>query len=291
MDMQSIRTRLVLAATVVMVATPVGIQAQSEPAACQAAVATLRGHVADQSALFAISRCPSAGPPELVSLWARQDLTSPAIATLADATGSLRDARMLEAVTKAASERSRPAASRLAALQVLMRYYDPRYAPTAEDLRGMTMGSPVPVRIGGAPPIDGTSPLPANTRARVGAKLAALAATDPDAEVRQAALRLRQALAIEDPANTPLSPNSVSLIAGCGTRVTLRSTADVSLPVRVTVPSSNFEHTYSIRGGSVTKPSDLLLSLTAGTVIASYGGREIARLSERKAVCPPGMPR
>jgi len=291
MAIQSLRARHLLVAFAVVTTAASEMQAQSEPADCQSARAAARAHAADQSALWTLSRCPSAGPSELVSLWGRQDLGPRTSAILVEASGSLRDARILEAVSKLASDANRPAASRLAALQVLLRYYDPRYAPSTDDLRRMEIGSPIAVRIGGGSPINGSSPLPADVRSRVAVTLAALATTDQDAEIQHAARFLRQALAIEDPANTPLPPNAVSLVAGCGTRVSLRSTADVSLPVVVSVLGSNFEHTYSIRAGSSAQPRAILLSLPVGTVTASYGGTEVARLTARNAACPPGVPR
>jgi hypothetical protein len=55
------------------------------------------------------------------------------------------------------------------------------------------------------------------------------------------------------------------------------------------VGGSDFDHTIGIRAGSPATPRELLLSLPAGTVAASHGGREAARLSERSADCPPGM--
>lgn len=181
------------------------------------------------------------------------------------------------------------AMDRLAALQVLMRYYNPRYAPSIDALRTAPEWSSVAWRVDGPRPIDGTSPLADSTRPQIAGTLARLAASESDSTVRNAALVLRKTLAYDDPANTPLAPGAIALIAGCGNRVTLRSTADVGVRVVLRVLGTTFERTHGIRAGSQAKPAVILLGLPSGTVVASYGGREVARLEERNAPCPPWL--
>jgi hypothetical protein len=118
-----------------------------------------------------------------------------------------------------------------------------------------------------------------------------LSASEPDLVVRGAARRLRQSMAFSNPAQTPVAPGSFALVAGCGSRVALRSTADIDLVVQLRVEGKEpFSHDYVISAGT-PKPTDRLLSLPPGVVIASFGGREVARLSERNTPCPNGVTR
>jgi hypothetical protein len=94
-----------------------------------------------------------------------------------------------------------------------------------------------------------------------------------------------------DPENTLVREGSIALIAGCGRRVTLRSTADIDLPIEVRVLGTDFVYPKGIRAGTETKPTEILLAFPSGVVVATLGGRELARLEERNAPCPPGMPR
>ena len=268
------------------------VLAQAESSECRTAVAEFRVHPQNPNAIWSVSRCPSSGPAELAVLWGQPGVASGVTRrTVVDASGSLRDSRMFSAILGVARGSDRPVADRLAALQVLMRYYDARYAPSVENLTVTAIGSPITRVVGGPPPLNGASPLPSTTRQQIADVLAQLSAADRDSTMRVAALRLRQALAFDDPTNTPLRAGSVSLIAGCGSRVTLRSTADVELELQLRVLGTNFDKVRGIRAGSTMKPRSLLLSLPSGIVVASYGGREVARLTERNAPCAAGMTR
>jgi len=203
----------------------------------------------------------------------------------------MRDARVLNAVLGVASSAGYSAEGRLAALSVLLRYYDNSYAPlNAEFVRD-------PAHVLLAQVVDapgqynGARPLPGDVRARIAREIAQISTTDGDASFRRVARRVRQALAYTDPANTPLDAGAISLIAGCGRRVTLRSSADIDLPVEVRVLGTKFANGAGIRAGTTTRPTDRLLGLPAGVVVASLGGREVARLTQRNAPCPQGMPR
>ena len=91
--------------------------------------------------------------------------------------------------------------------------------------------------------------------------------------------------------NTTLLPGTIALVAGCEGGVTLRSTADIDVELQLRVLGTSFARAKYIRAGSVAKPKQSPLSLPPGTVVATYGGREVARLAERNPPCPAGMPR
>jgi hypothetical protein len=286
------RLLTLLAVAVVIPATATSARAQGEPSDCAGALAKLRTQPNNIAGIRTASRCPESGPVTLAALWTRRDAVGVATrAALVEESGSLRDTRLMDAVVGVATGGDRPVADRLAALQVLMRYYDRRYVLSVDDLSTESIGSPIPRSVGGPPPVYGSSPLAQTTRGTIGTMLSTLASSDADHAVRHAALRLRQGLAFADPANTPLPEGSITLVAGCGSRVMLRSTADVDLELQLRVLGTSYARAKSISAGSVAKPRQLLLGLPAGTVVATYGGREVARLTERNASCPVGMPR
>jgi hypothetical protein len=119
------------------------------------------------------------------------------------------------------------------------------------------------------------------------ALMAELAHSD-DPAVAGGALRLRQALALRDPEHTPVQPDLVRLIAKCGNGVTLQSTLDVTLGLRVHVLGTSFETTVWPRAWSRGRPMEIPMVLPPGTVVVSYGsGHELARLTSRNEACPP----
>jgi hypothetical protein len=282
--------RLIVAAGAIAVTTSNAL-AQAEPAECARVRAELRARPNSPDAIWLPVSCPSTGPAALAELWTTRGAgDGNARMNLVEATASLRDPRLFDVIARIAAAADRPRPDRLAALLVLMRYYDPRYGPGMEDLAGSIYGASVPMNIHSPAPVTGPSPATVALRRQIGALFARLAASDDDAAVRTGAGRLRQVLARRDPANTILPDGAITLVAGCGTRVTFSSTADVEIDVQLRVLDTPFQKMYGISAGSVERPRSHLLSLPAGTVVASYGGREVARLTERKTPCPPGTP-
>jgi hypothetical protein len=291
--MRKMRTLLALfAAAVAIPATATTLWAQTEPVHCRRAVVELRTDPGNTAAIRSASGCPSSGPTALAVMWIQRAAADDATrAALVEASSSLRDTRVFDAVAGIATARDRPVGDRLAALQVLMRYYNRRYVPSVEDLTSGPPGSPITRRVGGPAPVNGSSPLAETTRGEIGALLSMLASSDGDSTLRGAALRLRQRLAFDDPVNTLLPAASITLVSECGPRVMLRSTADIDVGLQLRVLGTSFARTRAIRAGSVEMPTQLSLELAAGTVVASYGGREVARLTDRNASCPVGATR
>ena len=264
------------------------LSGQIDPSDCPHTTAALAP--GNRDAVWNLTRCPESGPRTLAATWTRPGMAgSDAGPTLVEVSGLLRDARVFRAVRSVATSADRPVADRLAALQVLVRHFNPNYARSSEFLLSAAPGSPIPTQLDGPSAVDGAAPLPADARSQVGRVLAALAISDPDATVRGAARRLRQSLMYLDPAHTPLAAGTVALVAECSARVTLRSTADIDAEVQLRVVGSQFSKTYGVRAGTAAQPSNLLLSLPKGVVVASYGGNEIARLTKRDAPCLPSQ--
>jgi hypothetical protein len=252
------------------------MSAQSEPENCASAASSVLAN-ASPAALDELAGCPTSGLQALASLWARSGQPVPG---LAETTMRLHDARLLEAVKNAAATTAMPTANRLAALQVLINYFNPDYVASIDYMLRTNIQT-IPTRLGGAAPTQGGTPLPADVRIQVGRLLATISVSDPDASVRRVAHRVRQSLAYADPANTPITAGAITLVAGCGREVFLRSTADIDVNVTLRTADGSFAHVYGVRAGSPQKPGQLDLALPTGTIIAQYDGREVSRLSAR----------
>lgn len=264
----------------------------SEPAECDVLAAQVSAGSAGHNVVERLSGCPVSGPPALARAWQRHTtLTARELSARLWTSVRLRDGRLYPTVRTAAGDPAQPTDTRLVALQVLASYFDSTLAPSSEYLRGAALGSPIP-RTTGAPHGPGATPLLAGRAAEIVTTVAALAAGDPDPVVRSAALRLRQGFALVAPGTTPLAPGAIQLVAGCGRRVLLRSTADVDLPVEVIVGSGAvYRQTLPLRGAASGRPVERLLGLPPGPVTALVGGHVVAKLSLRNAPCRPDQTR
>jgi hypothetical protein len=276
------------AVAIVAIAAP--LWAQNEPAYCPALVFGLTTETPPGARPRAIERCPVIGPSGLASYWSRSDLPDEIDDWLVRASVAIRDERVFRAVS-AVARSSRPRADRIDALVVLAAYYDDRYRATDAFLEGDDPGPSLPHRIGIREPVVGLSPLPPDSRAQIGRMVFQLAMSDPDSGVRSAAHRLRQAFAIDDPANNPLPEGSIQLVAGCGREILLRSMADIDVTVDIVVPEARYRAPVTMRAGSASKPTEKRVVVPIGTVVARNGDHELARLTSREGDCPgrPGF--
>jgi hypothetical protein len=283
----------VLVAAVAIGVSARQVYAQEEPSDCVARSAKVLRARPEQFYPNMLLGCPVSGPATLALLWSRHTSMSPGERiALRDASGMVRDARVFDAVLRVVRSPRHSTPVRFAALSVLLRYNDNSYGPVDADFLADPAGFRLLPQMTDVPTqIDGAVKVPRDVRRLIGAELAQRAWADEDETFRKVAHRVRAALAFHDPENTPVREGSIALIAGCGDRVTLRSSADVDLPVEVRVLGTNFANRGGIRGGTEAKPARVLLGLPAGIVVASLGGRELARLEERNAPCPPGLVR
>jgi hypothetical protein len=278
-----------LAAVALAVCGAQSAQAQSEPASCANTRTGALSTPPRAGALESLMRCPSTGPSTLVQLWAREGPRDKMLrSALVEASGALRDARVFEELLRVTRRSQSPLQDRLASLRALLRLYDPSYSLSEDYLLSDAPRSTLPRSTEAAEQTEGSSQLPSDYRLQVGRELARLAGADGDPSMRRAALHIRQALAFSDPVNTPVAAGAVTLLAACRNAVKLRSVADIDLPVQVHVLGTANGYRSGIKAPQSSAPTELLLAFPAGTVVATYGGREIARLNERNGPCTVG---
>jgi hypothetical protein len=261
--------------------------AQTEPAECAAAARSVSARAARSAEIEQLASCPNSGPDALKAVWQNAGpVAEPELAALVRSSRKTRDGRVYGAVTAIAGDAGKPTQVRLASLSVLAAYYRPDLAPSMGWLRSARVGDPPP----SAPDAftgTGSVPLPESRLADFPVLLSRLAHGDRDSSVAQAALRLRQYLALSDPDHTPVPPNAVRLVAGCRNLLSLQSTLDVTIPLHVRVVGTSTERTYTLKRWVSGPPVQLTLDLPPGQVAVTYGnGRELARLADRTGPCP-----
>lgn len=281
--------RVVLGATAFAVGHAQSVLAQTEPAACVEARTGALATPPKVRAVESLARCPSTGPATLAQLWTRKGPRDEVQrSALVAASGAVRDARVFQELLRVARTGELPLPDRLASLRALLRLYDRTYSLSEDYLIADVPRSTLPRTTDAAEQIEGSSPLPRDYRLQVGSELARLASADGNQAMRKAALRLRQALAFADPASTPIAAGTVTLVAACRNAVKLRSVADIDIPVQVHVLGSANGYRNGIKAARPAAPAEVLLAFPAGTVVATYGGREIARLTDRSGQCARG---
>lgn len=284
-------------ATGVAAILPTSLRAQvtgpAEAKECQANADAARKNNPGRTDIESLSPCVVSGGPALVTLWSRHSaLSAEQRSALRYSSIKLRDGRLYNAVRSVAGDPSRPTADRLTALQILASYFQPDLVPSVKDLLDPTdrgsAGLPTSIHVTSR---DGSTPLPPGRMSEIPAQLARLAWGDPDSNIRAAALKLRQYFAYGHPDVTPLKVGAITLTARCGRSVILASKADVGLPV-VLHSGSSQPRTFALKGASLGgQPSEMLLAVPRGPVVATVGGHEVARLTDRNAPCKPGEPR
>ncbi len=258
---------------------PATLAAQGEPSQCvQAARALEAGRVA-QADLVTLKACPASRPLALATAW-----LSSAPRTREDlellAQYSFPDPPVYRAVLDVAGSAAIPQATRLAALRTAMAMVDPQLLATPEWLAAAHVGDPIQrpadqqVRLGPAPP-SSTTDIPA--------LLARLSWEEPDAVVRHAALVLRQALELSDPGNAPVRPGTITLTVACHGVVMLRNTENITLLLQIESASGAHEVWLSGLHGRKSKgqQGEFPIYAPVRPVAVKYGGREVARLTER----------
>lgn len=258
-----------------------------EPACAVAALATSGGKLTDRDAAV-LSECRQSGPDALAKVWREPDARD--LDRLVEVSSMLRDSRLFNAALSATQSESGQRTTRMAALRVLASYYSPELSPSITYLNSGTLGDPIP-RTMDKEFQDGSSPLQSGSRTKIQQALLRLSKENRDKKVSHAALILRQGLAFFDPSNTPIATNAIALSAGCGPRVTLTSHADIDLNLRVRVLQTNYDQQFVVRGSQHHPGGKLTLALPAGIVVVGFGNKEVARLSDRSAPCPPGLTR
>lgn len=206
----SVRSSTTLSLLVVLVLPCIGRQARAQGDSlnspefrkrlCNGAASTLSQRPAAAGAdaigrfnraLTEIQSCPDDGPATLELVWQNPMRDSATLALLQGVTGHLRDRRLLDVMSRTASDGSRPTDVRLAAIGALVAYYDSSLTASFPD-RGAAATRPRDYVLLGSQThpvaIQGREPLAkAETRRSILALLSKLAQSDADVRVRNSA--------------------------------------------------------------------------------------------------------
>jgi hypothetical protein len=160
---------------------------------CDRAAATVAREHSGQQYYLAVSdvaSCPQRGAPALIGQWQRPPRDTVALRVLGEVSPRIRDGELFLAVRQVFMDPTRPRLERLAALNALVGYYNPRLSlrfpePGHGNLPGSAyvmigMGNPVITRPGG-------TPLTATVQQDVLRVLSEVGSTDPDERVRKIA--------------------------------------------------------------------------------------------------------
>lgn len=181
-------------------AEPVGSPAEMQ-ATCKNAAANVSRPQADTSyemALRVLPSCGDAGAAELARAWRSAPDKRSSLRVLSATSAQTRDQRIFEAVRATAKDQSKPLDQRLAAMEVLVNYFDPLlYADFFEPIgRGPHPGQYVSF---GSSSHDvsrpGAKPLSTSAKQEIVRVFRDLAATDPNERIKNASAYVADYLA------------------------------------------------------------------------------------------------
>jgi hypothetical protein len=239
-----------------------------------------------------LKSCATTGRQVVIDLWSRNPLPEP-VERLVELSIYFPDGGVFSALRTVATSPARPSSERLHALRVLFAFsFRTHRVPVYEDLVQPRIGGlPYSVSSRGnthaGPPVRTSQPIGPAHLASLAQLLYDLRYSDGDPIVRGAAERLRQTLAGARITDTPIPPGAVHLVGGCGGRVTVWSTADIGIRVRFHVLGHANTYTQSLRGEWGEGDGRLTFVLPPGTVVITFEGREVARLTDRTSGCNP----
>lgn len=288
------RTRIHSVATACTLVVALGVSggslaAQNDPPHCAGAAAELTAGAISVAGLRVMRGCPISGPPTLGAIWARSPLPGDeALEELVWSSAYLADTRLHAALMGVVSS-GRPAIERVHALRVLYFYLDPRGLRMLDGLTRRTQGDLRPIELVGSQahgrrrPV--AQPIGPEIRSTLPEVLFRLSTDDLDPAVRFAALELRRGYAYIEPAHTPFPVGVLTLSAECEREVEVAYSGDVSIKVELRILGSSQVlpplEVGAPRPGQVSRVT--LSRFPPGVVVATIGGREMARLSARPA--------
>jgi len=186
-----------IAASALLVLLPQRADAQSESADCVAIVAQILQPSPAPDAIRASAGCPLSGPAVLAERWTRRGARSAAEReALVEASSSIRDGRVYDAVSGVVSSDLHPIADRLAGMRVLVEYAEEGFTVSQQGQAlgaGQIVGSDARASDASAA-IAGSVALPIAVRMEVRRELSRLALADHDPEMRSMAQRASEKL-------------------------------------------------------------------------------------------------
>jgi hypothetical protein len=247
-------------------------------ATCQAE--THRASIPDslRSALGALKFCGISGPPSVASAWTGFVADDTTLSVLVQTSRFLRDNRLMATMRELARSDSAPQRLRLAALRVLVSYFDSNSVVFQEQLEHATNGTAGGIwgETGFGATVTADS-LRATAPMEIGVTLAQLAAGSSDPVVKAAARFLRRNLYYVRPADTPLLAGSLGLAYNCGNLFRIRNSGDISPRLTyVVLEFSESRLIYSAAPDSGEAFRDTYFATTnPGTVQLWFNGRLI----------------
>jgi hypothetical protein len=175
--------------------------AQRETTDCLAVLDELLTDEPSTDAIRAAAECPSSGPVALANRWTRRgwrdDLER---AALVQASSSLKDGRIYDALIGIARSRAYQSEDRSAAIRVLASYYDPRYSAT--DVSSRSDRAILTARRARVQQIDGIVQPRPTYRREIRETLTRIGDRDRDSAVREEARGAARTLALMEAADT-----------------------------------------------------------------------------------------
>ena len=146
---------------------------------CQAAAALVTSAKATSQTFATLGWCDESGPPALANAWHTLPQDTDRLRALFAASANLRDARVFSAASAAASDTTRRARERGAALLVLVAQLDSGATVTVVPAARSEVWRAQLARESHPSQVRGTQPLPSDARARVSALVRTMAAGRP----------------------------------------------------------------------------------------------------------------
>lgn len=267
------------------------VKESSDPvlqASCQAAAQQVGVPSTLRSGLAGLKFCGVSGPPIVAGIWPGFTADDTTLSGLVATSRFLRDNRVSSAVRGTALDASKPRRLRLAALRVLVNYFDSTQVTLAGQLEQAVAGT-APGLYGetGFGPTLTTAPLGPTAPVEIGNTLAQLAATAADPSVKAAARFVRGELYYRRPAATPLLSGALVLSYSCGNKFRVRNSGDIEVQVTYSVVGFSESGSVPVLGpaSGQTFRDSFFATKNAGSVQLIYNGQVIQTKENLGTAC------
>lgn len=234
--------------------------------------------------------CPKEVGEVLPDLWRTRSIPDETFAEVRRTSLEVNDRRLFSAAMIAAEDQGLPAARRIVALEVLARYVDPETGITAEELSDPPLEW-TPRAVVDAGQRRGAEPMTPEQAVPALSIFERLSVGGSPEQVKQAARYLRYNFALQKAGSTPLRPGAVTGAWDCRGKLSLRSTADIKLPlgladstgrvfrnIEIFPPDATIPPGYPTRQKPGQYNAELALR---GPISVQFGGRPILALACR----------
>jgi hypothetical protein len=234
--------------------------------------------------------CPNEVGDVISGLWRTRSIPDETFTEVRRTSLEMNDRRIFSAAMVAAEDQGLPPDRRIVALEVLAHYVDPSTGITAEELRHPPEQW-VPRTVVDAGQRPGAEPMTPEQAIPALTVFQRLSMNGSPDQVRQAARYLRYNFALQNAESTPLQPGVVTGTWDCRGNLSLRSTADIKLPlgladstgkifrgIEIFPPDATIPVGYPTRQKPGRYDTELALR---GPITVLFGGRSVLTLSCR----------